>query len=435
MLHLLRTHIINDFPELLEGKFLVACSGGIDSVVLVNLLARLNLDFVIAHCNFQLRGYESDLDAYFVEDLARKINRKAIIKDFNAEAHAEEKRLSIQLAARELRYQWFAKLLDQYQLIKLVTAHQSDDNLETFLINLSRGTGLDGLTGIPERNAFLSRPLLPFSRDDIMAYAQKEHLQWREDLSNEEDKYLRNKIRHDVVPALKDLHPSFLRNYETTRKYLQESSSLILDYKERLKKELFVEENGLFKISIEALSAYNPLKAYLYILFKDYGFKQWNNVENLLRPSSGKSIYSNTHRLIKDRDIVILERISIQDNEEWVIPLEKADISLPFSLRISFVEKMDSYAKNILYVDKETLEENLVLRKYKKGDYFYPFGMKGKKKISKFFKDQKYNMIEKENQWLLCSGNNIIWVIGKRPDERFKVTQKTKTIVKIIVNL
>ncbi|MGB5171900.1 MAG: tRNA lysidine(34) synthetase TilS [Eudoraea sp.] len=435
MLHLLRTHIINDFPELLEGKFLVACSGGIDSVVLVNLLARLNLDFVIAHCNFQLRGYESDLDAYFVEDLARKVNRKAIIKDFNAEAHAEEKRLSIQLAARELRYQWFAKLLDQYQLIKLVTAHQSDDNLETFLINLSRGTGLDGLTGIPERNAFLSRPLLPFSRDDIMAYAQKEHLQWREDLSNEEDKYLRNKIRHDVVPALKDLHPSFLRNYETTRKYLQESSSLILDYKERLKKELFVEENGLFKISIEALSAYNPLKAYLYILFKDYGFKQWNDVENLLKASSGKSIYSNTHRLIKDRDIVILERISIQDNEEWVIPLEKADISLPLSLRISFVEKMDSYAKNILYVDKETLEENLVLRKYKKGDYFYPFGMKGKKKISKFFKDQKYNMIEKENQWLLCSGNNIIWVIGKRPDERFKVTQKTKTIVKIIANL
>ncbi len=435
MLHLLRTHIINDFPELLEGKFLVACSGGIDSVVLVNLLARLNLDFVIAHCNFQLRGYESDLDAYFVEDLARKINRKVIIKDFNAEAYAEEKRLSIQLAARELRYQWFAKLLDQYQLIKLVTAHQSDDNLETFLINLSRGTGLDGLTGIPERNAFLSRPLLPFSRDDIMAYAQKEHLQWREDLSNEEDKYLRNKIRHDVVPALKDLHPSFLRNYETTRKYLQESSSLILDYKERLKKELFVEENGLFKISIEALSAYNPLKAYLYILFKDYGFKQWNDVENLLKASSGKSIYSNTHRLIKDRDIVILERISIQDNEEWVIPLEKADISLPLSMRITFVEKMDSYAKNILYVDKETLEENLVLRKYKKGDYFYPFGMKGKKKISKFFKDQKYNMIEKENQWLLCSGNNIIWVIGKRPDERFKVTQKTKTIVKIIVNL
>lgn len=435
MLHLLRTHIINDFPELLEGKFLVACSGGIDSVVLVNLLARLNLNFVIAHCNFQLRGFESDLDAYFVEDLARKIKRKVIIKDFNAEAHAEEKRLSIQLAARELRYQWFAKLLDQYQLIKLVTAHQSDDNLETFLINLSRGTGLDGLTGIPERNAFLSRPLLPFSRDDIMAYAQKEHLQWREDLSNEEDKYLRNKIRHDVVPALKELHPSFLRNYETTRKYLQESSSLILDYKERLKKELFVEENGLFKISIEALSAYNPLKAYLYILFKDYGFKQWNDVENLLKASSGKSIYSNTHRLIKDRDIVILERISIQDNEEWVIPLEKADISLPLSMRITFVEKMDSYAKNILYVDKETLEENLVLRKYKKGDYFYPFGMKGKKKISKFFKDQKYNMIEKENQWLLCSGNNIIWVIGKRPDERFKVTQKTKTIVKIIVNL
>ncbi|WP_276391934.1 tRNA lysidine(34) synthetase TilS [Eudoraea chungangensis] len=431
----LKRHLTNRFPELVNQKFLVACSGGLDSVVLVNLLAKLKLDFIIAHCNFQLRGEESDLDEAFVQELGKTSKRKVLVKKFDTEAYASEQKLSIQLAARELRYHWFCILLKEYQLAKIVTAHHKDDNLETFLINLSRGSGLEGLKGIPEKNNLVARPLLVFSREDILSFAEKENVKWREDESNQEVKYLRNKVRHEMVSVIKSIHPSFLQNFETSRSHLEESSALLKDYQKFLTKKLLDKQQNRIKISIKKLKKYKPIKAYLYLLLKDYGFTQWEAIVDLIDAISGKAVYSKTYRLSKDRKALFLEPIPSMENNEWCIPLSEKEISLPVPLTIQLVDRIESVDKNILYADKETLEEKVVVRKYRKGDYFYPFGMRGKKKISKFFKDQKYSLHEKENQWLLTSGNEIIWVVGKRADDRFKVTPETKNIVKISLNI
>ncbi len=435
MLKALKEHLSSQFKELSEGTFLLACSGGVDSVVLAHLLAQLRYDFVLAHCNFRLRGDESDLDATFVVELAMRIEKEVLTKEFDTNAYVAEHRCSIQEAARELRYNWFNAVVEEKGLTKIVTAHHADDSLETFLINLSRGTGIDGLLGIPERNNRICRPLLPFARAEILNYASEVGLEWREDSSNEEQKYLRNKIRHNVVPALKSLHPSFLQNFERTRAHLQESNVLIDRYTEQLKRDLFQENEGVITISIDTLKQFHPLKPYLYVLFKEYGFTQWNDIEALLDAKSGKSLYSKTHRLNKDRTVLLLQPIPENQNKEWQIPVVPAQVENPFPMRLSFVDQMENKGNDILYADKDTLEDILVVRKYKKGDYFYPFGMRGKKKLSKYFKDQKYSVNMKEAQWLLTSGENIVWVVGQRTDNRFKVTKTTKKIVKISVNI
>ncbi|MDX1326398.1 MAG: tRNA lysidine(34) synthetase TilS [Arenibacter sp.] len=431
MLNRFENHIAENFPHLGKEVFILAISGGVDSVVLAHLCAASKLDFALAHCNFHLREEESDKDEAFVRQLAKDLNKTLYVTHFQTRDYAKLHKLTIQIAARELRYNWFKELMQDHAIKTLVTAHHADDNLETFLINLSRGTGIEGLTGIPAKTASISRPLLKFSREEVVAYAKENKLAWREDASNEDVKYLRNKIRHTIVPKLKELHPTFLENFLRTQEYLLDTLKINLNHIQNLKRQLFIKEDNQEKVSTAALLNLQPTKSYLFHFFKEYGFTQWDDIYGLLRANSGKEVHSPTHRLLKDREYLMLRRITPEVETVYRISEGQVIINEPIRMKIEEIEQMEKFSQNILYVDKEKLKYPLIIRKREKGDYFYPLGMRGKKKVSKFFKDEKLDSFSKENQWLLCSENHVVWIIGKRADDRFKITETTKNIVKI----
>lgn len=418
-------------PFLKGKKLLLACSGGLDSVVLTHLCVNSDLDITLAHCNFKLRGEESEGDAEFVKQLGATLGIPVLIKEFDTKEHAEKHGGSIQMAARELRYEWFSELQFEQGFDHVLTAHHADDDLETFIINLSRGTGIEGLTGIPETNEYVVRPLLGFSREEILGYAQNQNLSWREDSSNAESKYLRNKIRHEIVPRLKDLHPTFLQNFKQTQKLLIQTQGLAQTQLQEIKTQLFKEEQGVVKIPVERLLQLEPLEAYLYGLFHTYGFTDWEAMKGLLSTSSGKEVVSKTHRLLKDREFLILSVLKTRVNERFTVFLDEDGTEFPIKLKMEDVKELGKPDVNSVFLDKEKLNFPLVLRNWEKGDYFYPFGMKGKKKLSKFFKDEKVDVLSKEKQWLLCSNDQIVWVVGRRADERFKVGPTTRHILKI----
>ena len=423
-------HIRKEFPELFHQNCILGCSGGIDSIVLAHLCSRLKIDFSLAHCNFQLRDDESNEDEEFVRDFGTTIDKKVYVKRFNTNTYATQYKLSIQIAAREQRYTWFKELAEQMVGSLVLTAHHADDMLETFLINLSRGTGIRGLSGIPSRSGIIRRPLLKFSRAQVLEYAKKNNLQWREDSSNKEEYYLRNKIRHNIVPDLKDIHPTFMNNFLRTLEHLKGSSDVLNNYTARLKSDLFRQEGDTWRIFVEDLAALEPLNPLLYALFEEYGFTEWDNVRGLLSAGSGKQILSKTHRLVRDRSELLLAPFKTQDEEAYQFTLDASKIDGPVPMEILQADGIGETSKSILYVDKETLNNRLEVRKWKKGDYFYPLGMKGKKLISKYFKDEKLNALEKESQWLLFSGKDLVWVIGRRADERFKVRPQSRSILK-----
>ncbi len=432
--------MINNFKEnidqnlsfLKESKLLIAVSGGLDSVILAYLCKDLGLDIALAHCNFNLRGTESDSDEIFVEALAQRLDLEVFIQRFDTEAYAKSEKLSTQMAARELRYDWFNELSEQLDFDYILTAHHADDNLETFLINLSRGSGLEGLTGIPVVNGNIVRPLLPFSRETIEDYAKEQGISWREDSSNASVKYLRNKLRHEVVPILKGINPQLLQNFNKTISNLKESQHIIDDRIDVVSDDIIDVSPNDIQLNIKKIKRLNSPKAYLYELLKDYGFTEWNDVEDLLDAQSGKQILSNTHRLIKDRESLILTEIVEEDITQLSIDEIDKKITTPVGV-LHFDEADAIFGKrtNIIFVDKDKLNFPLTIRKWQEGDFFFPLGMKGRKKVSKYFKDEKFSLIDKENTWLLCSGNDIVWIVNHRADDRFKVTTKTQNILKI----
>ncbi|MFS4455640.1 tRNA lysidine(34) synthetase TilS [Maribacter sp. 2304DJ31-5] len=426
-------HITSDFPELKQSKFLLACSGGVDSMVLTHLCYNGKMDFALAHCNFNLRGAESDNDALFVQNLARQYGLECFTAEFDTLDYVNQNKVSVQMAARTLRYDWFDHLMTKKKINTLVTAHHADDDLETFLINLSRGTGIEGLTGIPDKTERIARPLLQFSRIQIITYARENGLQWREDQSNADTKYLRNKIRSEIVPLLKELHPTFLKNFKKTQSHLQQTSTISEEYFQTLKKPLFFKENEVIKIAVEELKSLVPLEAHLYGLFHTYGFVEPNDLKHLLNAVSGKILVSKTHKLLKDRGFLLLSQSFQNDGflKTFLIHEDEKIVGTPIKFRLNNVAVLGEKSNTVIYIDKNTLNYPLKIRKWKKGDYFYPFGMKGKKKLSKFFKDEKVDVFSKEKQWLLCSNEDIVWVIGRRLDNRFKVTQHTKEILRI----
>ncbi|MBT8223267.1 MAG: tRNA lysidine(34) synthetase TilS [Eudoraea sp.] len=435
MLKKFKEQLEGKFPELLIKPFLLACSGGADSVVLVHLCKQIGLEFAIAHAHFGLRGEESDQDEVFVKNLSKNYNSKYFVKHFKTEEYATNNKVSIQVAARELRYVWFEEIRRAENLSYCVTAHHADDNLETFLINLSRGTGIRGLIGIPEKSEVLIRPMLNFTRKEILEYAGEYQLIWREDSSNLEKKYLRNKIRHDVIPALKSLHPGFMDNFKQSQGFLRDSNTILDNHLHAVKESCFQEEEGWIKIKLGPLTKLSPKRAYLHGLLGSYGFKEWADVEGLLTAIPGKQVLSDTHRLVKARKYLILQEIPEEKNEQYSFQLTTGSIREPLRLLVEEVEAMGAQSEKVLYADKETLKDGITIRKWKKGDYFYPFGMRGQRKLlSKYFKDEKLDLNAKENQWLLCSNQDVVWVIGRRSDERFKVTGKTKKIIKITLS-
>lgn len=433
MLEKLKHHINNQFRFLNESNIIIAISGGIDSVVLTHLCNKLGFKIALAHCNFNLRGDESDADEAFVLQLAEDLDLEVFIESFDTQKYAINKKLSIQMAARELRYNWFEELATQLQFDVILTAHHADDNLETFLINFTRGTGLEGLTGIPKVNGKFVRPLLPFSNLEIQNYAKANHIKWRDDSSNKSVKYLRNKLRHEVIPILKEINPSLLESFQNTLNNLNDTTDIVEESTNAVLKraiEAIDEQHICFKIS-EFKKVNNP-KAYLFEIFKDYGFTEWNDIVSLLNAETGKQVFSNTHRLLKNREHLLLSEISSDSFEDILIHPEQENCITPFgTLKITQVDSVLSASENIIYLDKDLLYFPLIIRKKEESDLFFPIGMNGKKKLSKYFKDEKMSLLDKENTWLLCSDKSIVWVINRRADQRYRVTENTKQILKI----
>lgn len=434
MLKKFKKHLDQKLSFLKEGKLLIAISGGVDSIVLAHLCHKLDLNFALAHCNFNLRGDESDADQDFVFEWAESLGVEVFIEHFNTTQYAEDFKVSTQMAARELRYNWFEDLMNQLQFDIVLTGHHADDNLETFLINFIRGTGLDGLTGIPEVNAHIVRPLLPFSRVDIKTYAKQHNLSWREDSSNASTKYLRNKLRHDLVPILKDINPQLLQSFNHTIECLKDSKAIVDDRIDAVSDSIIDDVSDFeIRLNISEIKKLNHPKAYLFELLKDYGFTEWNDVIHLLDAQSGKQVFSETHRLIKDREYILLSDIN-PNLDPGVITVSDCDDKIKTPVGTLFFEKVTQIGDcgpNIIYVDCKKLKFPLTLRHWEEGDYFHPLGMKGKKKVSKYFKDEKMSLLDKEQTLLLCSGDYVIWVVGKRADARFKISDKTKNFTKI----
>lgn len=433
MLQQFQNHLSIHFSFLQGKKLLLAVSGGLDSMVLVHLFQQLNYEIVVLHCNFQLRGLESFEDQQFIQEYSNTNAIPFVFTQFDTEAFAADFKVSIQVAARELRYSWFYEQLAIQKGDFILTAHHADDNLETFLINLSRGTGLEGLIGIPAQNEKVIRPLLSFSRQQMEEYASVNKLKWREDSSNASDKYLRNKIRHHLVPLLKELNPTFISSFEKTQSFLSEAQELVDDAAIMVYQQVAREEGEDIYFDLGRLLQLPNYSSYLYQWLKEFGFTAWDDIYELVTSQSGKQVLAPYFRLIKDRDCLILSPSPSQESQqEFEIESIESKVKFPLNLDFSNVSEIGVASDSTIFVDEDKLVFPLTLRHWNEGDVFQPFGMEGKsKKVSKLFKDEKLSLIDKEKVWLLCSNNQVVWVVGIRQDERFKIDPNSNNLLKI----
>lgn len=418
-----------------SSPILVGVSGGRDSVVLCDLYHHANIDFAIAHCNFGLRAEESNQDEKFVIQLAKKYQVPLFKTNIPTKAYAEENGISIQMSAREQRVNWFKKLCLENNFEFYATAHHSDDAVETYLINQIRGTGISGLHGILPKQSPLIHPLLFASREDITNYAKSNSLSWREDSSNAQTKYLRNKIRHQVLPLLKEINGGIKQTFIENMSRVYEAEQIYIQKIEELKSELFLKTKDGWRIPIEKLKSHPQANTLLYEFLKAFGFN-FSQCKQVLQENefsqAGALFLSSNYQLLRDRkDLLLRENIS-NELQEYSIESSSALIEIPIKLKIESSENTDIISdKAIAKLDANLLKFPLKIRKWKQGDFFYPLGMKGQKKlVSDFFINQKMSRFEKQNTWILCSENKIVWIIGYRLDNRFKISPKTtKTII------
>lgn len=416
----------------------LAVSGGVDSVVLTDLVFNAGFQFSIAHCNFQLRGEESERDEGFVRSLGEKYGVEVLVRRFDTLQFAEQNKLGIQEAARLLRYDWFSELLHgQPSTVNrlLLTAHHADDNIETVLFNIFRGTGMNGLHGILPQQGDIIRPLLFAGREDILAYAKVSQLSWVEDSSNESTKYTRNYIRHEILPMLKQIFPSVTENLSNSIERWREAEELYNQAITQHKKKCCEFKGNEVHIPVLKLQRSAPLKTITFEIIKDFGFRsaQTEEVVGLLESESGKYVSSATHRIIRNRNWLIIA--PIQSTEAQNILIEKGEKKVLFpggELNIEVtVNCQSSTVDRIATLDATGIKFPLLLRKWKQGDYFYPLGMKKKKKLSRFLIDQKVSINDKEKVWVIESNKKILWVIGYRIDDRFKIIPSTKQVLKL----
>jgi tRNA(Ile)-lysidine synthase len=418
--------------------FIVAISGGVDSVVLADVCKRSGLHFTLAHCNFRLRDEESERDEQFVRAYAQNLQVPLEVIQFDTSQFAQENKLSIQEAARVLRYQWFDDLKKSGQFDYILLAHHANDNIETLLMNFLRGTGLKGLTAIPAgttKEKRLLRPLLTVQRSDIIFYSQKHGLSWVEDSSNSSLKYTRNYFRHELIPSIEKVFPqvenNLLGNIERFTKIYNLYQVMVTELKEKICER----RSNEIRVPIKKLEKYLDTSL-VYDIIKDYGFgeKQVPDVKKLLKAESGKFIENENFQVIRHRNWLIIAPKTL-DTAIIAIGKDQQLIRYPsgvleFDTQLAGKLKLEGDA-NLALLDIKNIEYPLVLRKWKTGDYFYPLGMTKKKKLSRFFIDQKLSRNIKENTWILESGKRIIWVVGMRIDERFKITPSTKEILRI----
>lgn len=416
------------------SRLLLAVSGGIDSMVMAWLFREAGIEYSIAHCNFSLRGDESDGDEEFVAAYARTSSISFFSRRFDTMTYAGTHRISVQMAARELRYDWFRSLIRSEGFDSVAVAHNLNDNVETFLINLSRGTGLHGLTGMSPRTGDIIRPLLFATREEIASYASARGIDFREDRSNAEVKYIRNRIRHKVIPELEKVNPGILAAVADTMKHLSSDSSLVDTYLSQLSGQLFTFSGDSAGVEISSLMALNPLEPHIFGLFRQFGLfpKQTDEVISLLQSGTGRSVYTATHRLLNDRGrIIISPRISEAPEEYTFNSIDEIRISGLFSaLRITEPSDDALPATHLTAsLDLDLVAFPVTVRPWKPGDRFMPLGMKQMKKISDFLIDLKVPVTEKEQVLLLLSGSDVMWVMGYRIDDRFRVSEETGKII------
>ncbi|WP_372949081.1 tRNA lysidine(34) synthetase TilS [Mariniphaga sp.] len=419
-----------------QQKVLLAVSGGTDSMVLLHLFEKSEFDYSVVHCNFQLRESDSDKDEEFVRQQVLMHGVPFFSTRFDTEDYARVNGISVEMAARELRYNYFEKIRAENNYDFIATAHHQDDLLETFFLNLSRKTGIRGLTGIKEKSGQIIRPLLFASRTNIEDFAQANYISFREDHTNSEVVYQRNFIRHRILPVFSELNPVFKKNLSETIENLRDVEDVFSFLIQKEIKNIIFDEGNEVSVSIEKLRQFEFPKVLLFEILTPFNFNAnviqqiFKSLENL----PGKQFFSKTHRLVKDRENLFITPLPEPENRIFYI--EKDDIELfaplDFTLEKRSIKGFEIIKNsNVACLDIEKLEFPLLIRKWKQGDYFQPLGMTGFKKISDFLIDEKIPIHQKENTWLLCSGQKVVWVMGHRIDNRFKITEKTKQVLQI----
>ncbi len=420
-----------------DQPVLAAVSGGVDSVVLCMLLLKSGFKFGIAHCNFKLRGKDSDDDQRFVETLAAELKAPFFAAEFDTRQYAAEKGVSIEMAARELRYQWLEEIRKANGCHKTATAHHRDDSIETVLLNLVKGTGISGLHGIMPKRGKIIRPMLSFSKEEILDFAKNNNLEYRQDHTNLESVYQRNILRNKVIPELKSINPNFLETFSGNIEKFRDAEAIYKYGLELLKKKMTEKRGEEWYMPVKKLLMHEAGKTVLYEILKDFGFgeKQVAQIHEGLSGDPGKQYFSDNFRIIKDRDFLIIAN-KAEENSGLVMieqirkPVKLSDGELKFHLMPGSKFNEDS-REDTAYVDYSKLQFPLTLRRWKTGDYFYPLGLDKKKKLSDFFTDIKLSVLEKEKAWVLLTGEKIVWVVGRRIDERFKVTERTRETLKM----
>lgn len=414
-----------------DDRVIVGLSGGMDSMTLIDVLLSLGYNCMAVHCNFHLRGEESERDAAFVEQWCESAKVGLVSVDFDTYRYAAEHKISIEMAARELRYKWFEDIRKKHHADAIAVAHHRDDLAETVLLNLIRGTGIRGLSGISPKNNFIVRPLLGVSRDEIEAYVDERKLPFIFDSSNSDDAFVRNFLRLNVIPLLEKINPSVKNSIYRTAQHVGEARKIYDFYVENQKKAIFTDN----RIDIDKLKTTLSPATMLFEILSPFGFNA-SVIEDIcqcLDSIPGKVFYSNDYRLIKDRKDLILDKISDENlsQREYAIDKVSQEITDPIRLKISFLSGNITINKDarFLYADADKLSFPLTLRKWQPGDWFIPFGMKGRKKLSDFFTDRKFSLPDKENAWVLTSDEDIVWVVGERSDERFKITESTENVL------
>lgn len=415
-----------------DQHILLAVSGGVDSVIMAHLFKEAGFRFAIAHCNFQLRGEESERDASFVAGLAQTLDVPFHTVRFDTNGYAENHRISIQVAARELRYEWLENTRQQAGCSLLATAHHMQDNVETVLMNLCKGTGIAGLHGILPKQGHIIRPLLFTQKQQLSDYAAEHAISFVEDSSNITVKYTRNFFRHKIVPVIQEIYPSAVNNIAGSVDRFREAETLYNQALQRHKKRLVEQKGNTVMIAVLKLLKTTPLQTVAWEIFRDYGCTsaQLPQVLELLYTGSGKLVETGSHRIIRDRQWLLITPTEEQDVP--VIVIEKDRTFVPVSNgKLKIREAGRTPGMNIpaspliACLDKQAIQYPLVLRKWRQGDYFYPLGMRKKKKLSRFFIDQKLSLLQKEKVWVLESGKRIAWITGMRIDDRFRITDNT----------
>jgi tRNA(Ile)-lysidine synthase len=454
----------------LKDRLLIAVSGGLDSAVLCALTKLAGYDFAIAHCNFQLRGEESNRDENFVSELAGKYNVPVFIKRFETEAYAAKNKCSIQVAARELRYVWFREIVNgEWSMVNelsisdsqltihhsrlplpkfILTAHHANDNIETLLMNFFKGTGLVGLRGILPKQGNIVRPLLFATREAIKQFAEQHQLQWVEDSSNAEDHYTRNYFRHKILPAISEVYPQVEQNLIANLQRFRETEYLYKQYLDQLLKKLVQVKGNELHIPILKLQKTNAAKAILFELMHPLGFtsKQPAEALSLMQSETGRYISSATHRIFRNRNWLIIAPLANMEAQHIIIEqegevefalgklvLESCELRTVSHEHASYKPPTANNKPETGLLDAANITFPLLLRPWRQGDYFYPLGMHKKKKLARFFIDQKLSATQKENVWVLEMNKKILWVVGMRIDNRFRITDKTTKTLSVTI--